>query len=253
MQTAYGEGYLSPGGAEETADLVEGICLQDRKLLDLGCGVGGASRALASESGARVIGVDVEEGALRLAAATVRQVGLTDNMAFVLAEPGPLPVVDEGVDVVFSKDVICHAPDKARFFGEIFRVLRPGGVVTCGDWIKGGEGSRTSDFDDWEAHLDAFGMRFSFETLEVYLRALEGAGFTRIDARDHSAWSARSAQTQLDGYTGPLQAGLTKALGEVGFRSRVRLTRSRMKALRSGGLGHWHLRAQKPSPGKRPV
>ena len=38
MQALYGKGFLSPGGAEEMAVLLEGVDLSGRTVLDIGCG-----------------------------------------------------------------------------------------------------------------------------------------------------------------------------------------------------------------------
>ena len=60
MQSLYGEGFLSPGGPDEMAVFLEGIDLSGCHVLDLGCGIGGASIMLADTYGAsHVTGVDV--------------------------------------------------------------------------------------------------------------------------------------------------------------------------------------------------
>ena len=49
MQLLYGEGYLSPGGAEEVDAILDGVPVRGRRVLDLGCGVGGAAIRIVRE------------------------------------------------------------------------------------------------------------------------------------------------------------------------------------------------------------
>ena len=62
MQSLYGKGFLSPGGAAEVFQIVDGVAVEGRHVLDLGCGIGGATAVLAGELGAaRVVGIEVVE------------------------------------------------------------------------------------------------------------------------------------------------------------------------------------------------
>ena len=117
MQLVYGEGYLSPGGAEEVDAMLEGFTVRGRRVLDLGCGVGGAAIRIVRELGAgAVVGIDVEERALERAAVAVEAAGLARRITFEPVAPGPFPFPDESVDIVFCKDVISHLADKAPLF-----------------------------------------------------------------------------------------------------------------------------------------
>ena len=61
LEAMWGQGYLSPGGPEEVARVLEGIDLRGVTVLDIGCGSGGIAVDLVRNHGAgRVIGIDVE-------------------------------------------------------------------------------------------------------------------------------------------------------------------------------------------------
>ena len=247
MESVYGDGFLSPGGAAEVIDILDGLDLRDRDVLDLGCGLGGASIMFARNLGAgHVHGVDLEEASLARAAAAVEAAGLADRITLQGIVPGPLPLPDQAFDLVFTKDVMCHVPDKAAFLAEVFRVLRPGGVFATGDWIKGPEGPGSEAFEDWWARLGATGLIFHFHPEETYVAGLEAAGFEAIEVREHSAWSEAETRRQLEHTLGPARESLLKTLGEDGFDTRVRLNRARMEALAGGALRHCHLRARRP-------
>ena len=249
MQSLYGRGFLSPGGAAEVFDIVEGLAIDGREVLDLGCGIGGASLVLAGELGAaRVHGIDIEPASLKQAAGLIADAGLSERVTLEPVAPGPLPLPDAAFDVVFTKDVICHVPDKPALFAEVHRVLRPGGVFASGDWIRGdgpaADGSTA--FEDWRARLARGGLVFHFEPLAVYQAALSAAGFASVEVRDHSPWSEQDGRRQL-AQSERDAAALRQSLGEDGYQNRVSLTRDRIAALAAGSLRHLHIRAFRAS------
>jgi SAM-dependent methyltransferase len=91
------------------------------RVLDLGCGAGELTAALAG-AGAEVLGVDVAEAALR------RARGAHPQLRFARAPiDGPLPIDDGSFDVVWSSEVIEHVADTARWLSEVRRVLTRAG------------------------------------------------------------------------------------------------------------------------------
>jgi SAM-dependent methyltransferase len=138
LETVWGEDYLSPGGREEVARILEGVTLDGATILDLGCGTGGADFAIAELSAtATIVGVDVSVALVEQARARAHARGLAARVQFEPVRPGPLPFADARFDVVFSKDALIHIPDKAAICGEILRVLRPGGMLAASDWMRG--------------------------------------------------------------------------------------------------------------------
>lgn len=246
MQAAYGEGFLSPGGAAEVGDILAGLSLDGLSVLDFGCGVGGASLMLARDFGARaVLGVDLEARSLEQARAAAAAAGLAGRVDFRLVEPGPLPLPERDLDLVFSKDVICHIPDKAPVFAELFRVLRPGGLLAFADFVTDPACDPTA-FEAWLAGMEATGLRFRFEPFEVYLPALTDAGFIDLETQDHSNWSLERCRQEIAHVEGPGRDALLAKLGPEGLQRRIALTQRRLEALKSGGLRHLHMRGRRP-------
>ncbi len=136
LQIIWGDGFLSPVVRRRSGQSSKDWIFKDKAVLDIGCGLGGLDEVLAGEFGARVTGVDVARLIVELGQARIAKSALRDRIEIRLTEPGPLPFPDSSFDVVFGKDAWLHIPDKAGFFAEVFRVLRPGGIVTCGDWMK---------------------------------------------------------------------------------------------------------------------
>jgi SAM-dependent methyltransferase len=147
LQFMWGEGFLSPGGPEEVAEMVAGIDLTGKRVLDVGSGLGGVDILLATRHGAAaVVGIDVEPQLVESARALIATKGLTERVTFQLVEPGPLPFPNASFDVVFSKDAMVHIEDNAALYAEVLRVLKPGGWFTAADWLWA-EGADKSPVD----------------------------------------------------------------------------------------------------------
>ena len=107
-------------------------------VLDLGSGGGFDVFIAGRKVGAtgRAIGVDMTPDMLGKARNNVahyrKETGL-DNVEFRLGEIEHLPVADDSVDVIISNCVINLSPDKTQVWGEMARVLKPGGRVAVSD------------------------------------------------------------------------------------------------------------------------
>src|SRR4051794_31568002 len=136
LEFMWGEGFLSPGGATEVAELLHGIPLDGARVLDIGSGLGGIDVLLVERHGAReVVGLDVEPTLIDMSRELIASRGLSDRISIREVAPGPLPVEDTGFDIVFSKDSIVHIPDKPALYRDVLRLLKPGGWFVASDWL----------------------------------------------------------------------------------------------------------------------
>jgi SAM-dependent methyltransferase len=104
------------------------------RVVDLGCGAGIDSLIAGAQVGpsGSVIGVDMTAEMLEEARRAGEEAGLP-HVEFRTGYLEELPVEDGWADVVISNGVINLCPDKVGAFGEIHRVLRPGGRMQIGD------------------------------------------------------------------------------------------------------------------------
>lgn len=104
------------------------------RVLDLGCGAGTDSLVAVLMVGPEgsVTGLDMTPEMLAKARAGAEELGV-QNVTFVEDEAEQLPFEEESFDVVISNGVIDLIPDKDAVFGEIHRVLVPGGRIQIAD------------------------------------------------------------------------------------------------------------------------
>ncbi len=108
------------------------------RVVDVGSGAGFDSFIAAAKVGAQgqVVGVDMTEEMLAKSRATAEQLGL-DHVTFREGLAEGLPVEDGWADVVISNGVFNLCADKRAVFDQVWRVLRPGGVLQFADIANG--------------------------------------------------------------------------------------------------------------------
>jgi len=248
LQIIWGDGFLSPGGADEIDRVLEGSDLAGCRVLDIGCGLGAIDELLVLRYGAAsVVGVDIDPALLQTMRARIARAGLESRIRGVKVEPGPLPFEDASFDVVFSKDSLVQIPDKPAVFADILRVLRPGGRFVASDWLRGGTGEYSPEMREY---FRLEGIAYNMATLGESAAALRSAGFADVEIRDRHDWYLALAQRELEAMEGPLRATIVGRIGAERARHFLENWRQLALVLRRGELRPGHLKALKPgAPG----
>jgi sarcosine/dimethylglycine N-methyltransferase len=110
------------------------------KVLDIGCGIGGAARCLAAECGCSVTGIDLTQEFIDVARELTARCELSEHIEFFKADALDMPFEKNTFDHAWCHNVTMNIQDKARLISEIARVLKPGGRFSCSEYALGPSG-----------------------------------------------------------------------------------------------------------------
>lgn len=168
-------------------------------VLDMGCGRGRVAHHVASYTGSKVVGLNLDPGQIANAEGYAKSTGLLGKqLEFVLGNYNdPFPFADGTFDALYQVQVLTYAVDPVKLFSEWFRVLKPGSKVSILDYVV----LDKFDFKD-SRHMDLLrkakpllGTVWSPRPKE-FTDALEKAGFKIVS----------SEQASKGGYQWPLFA-----------------------------------------------
>jgi ubiquinone/menaquinone biosynthesis C-methylase UbiE len=202
------------GGRRATIDFAAQLEIEpDWHLLDIGCGLGGASRYFAHECACRVMGIDLSDEYVRVAEVLARRVGLDRRVSYRCGSALALPFAPSTFDGAYMLHVGMNIADKSALFAEIRRLLRPGGVFGIYDVMRESQGEMSFPVP-WASSAET-----SFvESAATYRELLEAAGFEVRKERSRRDFAidffrqmrARAAQSE-----GPPPVGLHILMGSA--------------------------------------
>ena len=105
------------------------------EVLDVGAGVGGPARFLAATYHCRVVGIDLSEHFVEAARYLTERTGLSARTSFQTSSALDLPFEEHRFDAVLLQHVAMNIADRAGLYGEIKRVLKPGGRFATFDVV----------------------------------------------------------------------------------------------------------------------
>ncbi|KAJ1927709.1 Delta(24)-sterol C-methyltransferase [Tieghemiomyces parasiticus] len=105
------------------------------RVLDVGCGVGGPAREMIRMTGCHVTGLNNNDYQIERARQYAKRYRQEDHCEFVKGDFMKMPFPDNSFDAVYAIEATCHAPALEGVYGEIFRVLKPGGTFAVYEWV----------------------------------------------------------------------------------------------------------------------
>ncbi len=102
---------------------------QNKRVLDIACGIGGPGRILARHYGCRIIGVDIDSESIEVAKALTKLEGLENFMSFEVGDRIHLPYDDHSFNVVWGHGGWGLNDDFRQTWREAARVVKIGGQV----------------------------------------------------------------------------------------------------------------------------
>jgi len=159
------------------------------RFLDLGCGPCGPLLFTVGQVRCRASGVDVSPSAIAVGRRRASKLGLERFVTLTEADlNGPLPFESGIFEAVVSFDVVLHLLDRAAFFREVARVLRPGGRFLFTD-----AGVVTGLITDEETRLRTFHGYTQFVQPGFNEKMLEVGGLRLVDCVDRTANLVKNA------------------------------------------------------------
>lgn len=211
-------------------------------VLDIACGSGGPSIALAEATGCRLTGIDIESAGIAHARGLAAARQLDAQVRFEVADcDKPLPFAAESFDAVLCIDAILHLADRSAALGDWARLLRPGGRVIFADAaVLTGPVSRDE--------IDIRASQGPFVTVPPGANeaAIAGAGLVLQTCDDTTAAIATIA-AGLRAARERRAAQLTESEGPEWFATRQRFLATTAELAASRRLSRFFYVARKPS------
>ena len=242
LELIWGEGYMAPGGPGNVARLLEGTSPQGKRILDVGCGIGGPDFEMARTYGADVVGIDLEAPLIQRAQDAARHHGLADHCQFRKVDLGPFPFDDESFDIVLSSGALTQTSATPELIRDCYRVLKPGGFLTSYEWMRT-EQEYSEDMLYWFKMEE---LTFDLRTLDNFRTMFEDAGFTDIQSSDASDWYRVESRREYELIKGDLYPRMVELLGQESADHFVEDWRSMVVVCESGEMRQGYCRGRKP-------
>lgn len=219
-------------------------------VLDVGCGVGGPALYLAGPHGCTVEGITLSPAQAARANEKAREAGLDGRARFLEMDALDNRYPDGSFDAVWALESLMHIPDRAAFFAEAMRLLRPGGRLAVATWaIK--DGPLAADEDELVGQILHHQVMPSFSSLEEHERLGVAAGFTDVAIVDWSdavanSWDPEFALVDRPerGRTTMMRLARGRGVDVLGFFYAGPLM---LKGFETGVMRYGALRATKPA------
>lgn len=151
------------------------------RVLDVGGGLGGPARALASRTTVHVTVLDLTPTFVTAGRVLTERLGMNDRVDFELGDGTKMPFADTSFDGVWTQHSTMNIEHKHALYAEIHRVLQPGGRLVMHE-IMEGNGDPVTYPMPW-----ASSPEFSFLRPVAEIRALiAAAGFRELVWEDES-------------------------------------------------------------------
>ena len=201
------------GGRQASEEFIGQLGLsEDDHILDVGCGIGGTSRFVASRFGCRVTGIDLTPEFISTGQTLCDWVGLSGRVTLHQGDATAMPFPDDCFDAAFMLHVGMNIVDKNRLFAEVYRLLRPGAVFGVYDVMQTSEEMLAYPVP-WSSEPGTSALA----SQERYVEALVGAGF-RIgkirDRRDFAAAFFAETRRRMEAAGGAPPLGVHIAMGD---------------------------------------
>lgn len=157
-------------------------------ILDAGCGNGGSSLWLAANYGLEAVGITPVPHQVETARREADKRGLSAACTFIEGDYCQTPLETGAIDAIWACESLCHAADKAAFYREAARVLRPGGRIVLAEYLRYARNLTARE----ESLLQDWLHRWAIPDIDSpaeHRRDLLAAGFEHIEVEDFTRYA----------------------------------------------------------------
>ncbi|MFA6302107.1 MAG: methyltransferase domain-containing protein [Legionella sp.] len=108
------------------------------KVFELGCGKGRVAAHIATDTGAQITAINIDQGQLDNAMQFSAKNGLAKQCTFINADFNDLPFAfaDNSFDAIYEIQVLSLSRNLEKLFKEMYRMLKPGGKISLLEWVR---------------------------------------------------------------------------------------------------------------------
>jgi len=175
-------------------------------ILDVGCGLGGAARYVATNYNTKVSGIDLTQEYIATGKALCNWLSLGDVVTLEQGSALAMPFQAETFDGGYMLHVGMNIADKVALFSQIFRVLKPGASLGVYDIMRQTDGELTYPVP-WASSRETSKLA----TPEQYIQALNNAGFevsSQLSRREFALDFFKQLREKNEANGGPPPLGL---------------------------------------------
>jgi SAM-dependent methyltransferase len=202
------------GGRVATQSFLDQLDIDaSHHVLDVGCGLGGASRFAAHTYGCRMTGVDLTREYVETGNVLCSWVGLSDKITLQVGNATALPHPNEAFDRAYMLHVGMNIADKELLISELYRVVRTGAKVGIYDVMRVNDGDLIFPVP-WATKPEGS----SVASVPTYKAALKRSGFNIVaerNRRDFALEFFAQLQAKAASAKGPPPLGLHILMGST--------------------------------------
>ena len=235
-QQIWGAGFHKPGGNEYILMLVKPFALNpSMSVMELGAGLGGGTRVVATEFGVWVSGYEPNADLAKAGKELSIMAGLEKKAEIIRYDEEQFAPRDGAYDCILSSETLFLVKDKDKLLVKIERALKTRGQVVITDFVRA-EGvaeddPRVQGLEGWD------GAKNAFWTDADYVRRFRELNF---DLRVNEDMTQNYRRMVMEGWVNFTQAGGEKAANARAFPdavvAEVELWTKRMAAMDAGAL-----------------
>lgn len=233
-QEVWGAGCCGPTEAEAIIRLIKPAGLNPAmRMLDLGAGLGGATRIVAKHFGAWATGLEADPDLAAAGAEISRQSDLSKKAVIEPFDPGALEPAEQPYNCVFSKEFLFCVEDKRSMLEAIKSLVKEPGHLVFTDYVLPAPGKTSPALEAW---IEAEPVRPHPWAAEDYVAALQELEFDVRVAEDFTATVKGQITAAWSAYMTAMEAANPCGAAPPALAFEVGLWMRRAELLESGDL-----------------